>query len=283
MERRNQYGSTYLAPQVPEEKSTRKFRKARADRAYVGSSTYLNERLDWLRKTQNADGGWAFYAGKSSSWLEPTVFAALALHGHPEAEKAWKLVQGWQLASGGWRPSANVPGANWTTALAVLFGTKRDGRASVPVAKGIEWLQNNATKGAWAWRRGVWETSPSATEPTALAVLALRAAGVDPKEFADDAREFLLSDRVSPETCGPALLGLQGYPQVRGLVPMATMWADRTPSLLTRAWIQLGLRVNHVDVAEPAPGKLPQALNIVALEALAAGDGNHPLLRTEAA
>ncbi len=246
-------------------------------------SIYLGERLDRLRQTQNADGGWAFYAGKSASWLEPTVYAALALHGQPEAEKAWKLIQGWQLASGGWRPSAAIPGANWSTALAVLLGTKRDGRASVPVAKGVEWLRNAATKGAWAWRRGVWETAPNATEPTALAVLALRSAGTDSKDFAADAQEFLLSDRLSPETCGPALVGLQGHEQLRGLFPMATLWAEQTTSPLTRAWIQLGLRVNKIEAPEPVAGPLPASLSIVALEALAAREGNHHLLRTEAA
>jgi hypothetical protein len=288
MEQPNQYGSYRLAPQVLAGKSTRKFPKVRADNNYVDSQTpssYLSARLDRLRQTQTADGGWAFYAKKDASWVEPTVYAALALHGQPEAERAWKLIQGWQLASGGWRPAANVPGANWSTALAVLLGTKRDGRASVPVAKGLEWLRSNAKNGSWSWRRtaAMIPAPTGAAEPTALAVLALRCAGADPKEYQKYAETFLLADQLSPETCGPALVGLQGFDQVRALAPIASMWAEETTSPLTRAWIQLGLRVNGLDAPEVA-GPLPLNLSIVALEALAARDGNHHLLRmTEAA
>src|SRR3954462_12709933 len=143
MEQANQYADLSLAPSVLAGKGTTKFPKVRADNNPVGSlnpSTFLSTRLDKLRQTQNADGGWPFYAGKEASWVEPTVYAALALHDQPEADRAWKLIEGWQLASGGWRPSASVPGANWSTALAVILGSKRDGRGSVPVAKGLEWL-----------------------------------------------------------------------------------------------------------------------------------------------
>ncbi|MEO5924057.1 MAG: hypothetical protein ABIR70_09540 [Bryobacteraceae bacterium] len=241
------------------------------------SSLYLSARLDKLRNTQNADGGWAFYARKTNSWVEPTVFAALALHGQPEAQRAWELLRGWQLASGGWRPTGDVPGANWTTALAVLLGVKVAGQADGQVAKGIEWLRNNAVDGAWAWRRG----SLPAAEPTALGILALRSAGI--AHSAKDAEGFLLTDKLTPETCGPALVGLQGSSQIRGLAPLAVRWAEETCSPLTRAWIQIGLRVNGIDVAESLETPLSPNLAVVALEALAAQDGNHGLLRTEAA
>jgi hypothetical protein len=282
MDQGNQYGSKSLAPEVLERKSTSKFHKTYADKATVGSSNpslYLSVRLDRLRQTQNADGGWAFYAGKEASWLEPTVYAALALHGQPEADRAWKLIENWQLPSGGWRPSAAVPGANWSTSLAVLLGTKHAGKASVPVAKGLEWLRNNARDGAWSWRRGTWDITAGAAEPTALAVLAMRCAGADPADYAEDAQEFLLADQLSPDTCGPALVGLQGFSQVPALAPMATMWAAQTTSPLNRAWIQLGLRVNNIEVADLPATTLPRNLGIVALEALAARDGNHSLLR----
>jgi len=238
-------------------------------------STYLGSRLDKLRETQNPDGGWSFYAGKTASWVEPTVYAALALHGQLEADRAWELIRGWQLTSGGWKPAADVPGANWTTALAVILGASRGGR-SASVSKGLEWLHNNGKDGAWSWRRG----NLSAVEPTALAVLALRKAGVEvPK--AGRAEAFLLADKLSPETCGPALVGLQGSSQVRGLAPLAEQWAAETTSPLTRAWITLGLRVNGIEVADPTEGAaLPRNLAIVALEALAASEGNYRLLHT---
>ena len=64
------------------------------------ATLYLAKRLEALRRAQNADGGWAFEAGKQHSWLEPTVYAALALHGEPEADRAWDLVRRWQRPDG---------------------------------------------------------------------------------------------------------------------------------------------------------------------------------------
>jgi hypothetical protein len=106
---------------------------------------------------------------------------------------------------------------------------------------------------------------------------------MDASQYQEEANAFLLADRLSPETCGPVLVGLQGSEAARGLVPMATLWAEQTTSSLTRAWIQLGLRVNNVDATESPEAALPLNLSIVALEALAARGGNHHLLRTEAA
>ncbi len=52
----------------------------RADQIYV-------TRLDRLRRNQNRDGGWGYFPGKQS-WIEPTVYAALALQKEPEANRA---------------------------------------------------------------------------------------------------------------------------------------------------------------------------------------------------
>jgi hypothetical protein len=87
---------------------------------------------------QNADGGWGYFPGKQS-WLEPTAYAALALHGEPAADRAWKLIESWQLRDGGWRPAADVQIANWTTALCVTIATLR-GESGGPFQKGVEWL-----------------------------------------------------------------------------------------------------------------------------------------------
>src|ERR1041385_6757383 len=57
-----------------------------ADGPYVGES-FLAARVAALRRTQNPDGGWAYFSGKQS-WLEPTFYAALALHGDPAADRA---------------------------------------------------------------------------------------------------------------------------------------------------------------------------------------------------
>ena len=50
-----------------------------------GGSSYLQARLETLRRSQNPDGGWGYFARKAS-WLEPTAYAALALHGEPAAD-----------------------------------------------------------------------------------------------------------------------------------------------------------------------------------------------------
>jgi hypothetical protein len=87
---------------------------------------------------QNADGGWGYFPGKQS-WLEPTAYAALALHSEPAADRAWKLIESWQLRDGGWRPAADVQIPNWTTALCVTMATLR-GEFGVPFQKGVDWL-----------------------------------------------------------------------------------------------------------------------------------------------
>ena len=61
-----------------------KFSPKLADYFSVGD-LYLQSRLDFLRNTQNPDGGWGYFPGKHS-WLEPTTYATLALHGTPGAD-----------------------------------------------------------------------------------------------------------------------------------------------------------------------------------------------------
>lgn len=103
----------------------------------VGES-YLASRLDRLRKTQNPDGGWGYFAGKKS-WLEPTVYAALALHGEPAANRAWSLALSCQQLNGSWRPSADVAIDNSATALCVTLACVR-GDFGEPFHRGVGWL-----------------------------------------------------------------------------------------------------------------------------------------------
>jgi hypothetical protein len=107
----------------------------------VGVS-YLETRLSALRATQNPDGGWAYFRGKQS-WLEPTAYAALALHGEPASDRAWTLLESWQAADGGWRPASDVQIAHWGTALCVTLATVR-GEFGDPFRKGVHWLLNSA-------------------------------------------------------------------------------------------------------------------------------------------
>lgn len=155
--------------------------------------SYLSARLSALRSVQNPDGGWGYFPGKRS-WLEPTAWAALALHGDPAADRAWALLQSWQGSDGSWRPSAEVYIEYWDTALCVTLATVR-GEFREPFHKGVAWLLNSAgaesnmlsrvaaavgllnaerdlsLKG-WPWKPG----TSSWVEPTAHTLVALKKA-----------------------------------------------------------------------------------------------------------
>ena len=154
---------------------------------------YLRARLDILRRSQNSDGGWGYFPGKSS-WLEPTAYAALALHGEPASDRAWKLIQSWQLPDGSWRPSATVAVSSWATSLCATIAIARN-EWDAPLAKAIAWLVGSvgAETGwvnflltsvglikmdrdfrlkAWPWKPG----NSGWVEPTAHALVALKLA-----------------------------------------------------------------------------------------------------------
>lgn len=155
--------------------------------------SYLEARLNLLRSSQNPDGGWGYFPGKQS-WLEPTAYAMMALHGEPAADRAWALLSAWQGVGGGWRPSAEVKIAHWDTALCVTLATVR-GEFGETFHKGVDWLVNSAgvesnflaiaatrvgiidldrdlsLKG-WPWKPG----TASWVEPTAHTLVALKKA-----------------------------------------------------------------------------------------------------------
>ncbi len=169
---------------------------------------YLDARLDALRRSQNPDGGWPYFAGKQS-WLEPTVYAALALDGEPAADRAWKLLKSWQMRSGAVRPAADVQVESWATALCVTLSAAR-GEFGEPFERAVQWLlktqgedSNLLTRAAsaaglfkpdrnphnhgWPWKPG----TSSWVEPTAHALVALKLASAklpDKKEVAERIR-----------------------------------------------------------------------------------------------
>lgn len=155
--------------------------------------SYLGVRLDALKHSQNPDGGWGYFSGKQS-WLEPTAYAALALHGDASADRAWALILRWQGQDGGWRPSSDVAIANWGTALCVTIATAR-GEFGEPFRKGVKWLLGSAGQESrllnrmaakvgllkserdlnlkgWPWKPG----TSSWVEPTAHTLVALKLA-----------------------------------------------------------------------------------------------------------
>ena len=102
---------------------------------------YLDSRLEFLRASQNPDGGWGYFPGKGS-WLEPTTYAMLALHstGSDAAlGRAWNLVRSWQRPDGSFQPSGEVKDGTWVTALAVTLASVR-GIDDPSVHSAMDWL-----------------------------------------------------------------------------------------------------------------------------------------------
>jgi hypothetical protein len=153
----------------------------------------LNQRLDMLRKSQNADGGWPYFAGKQS-WLEPTAWAALALHGDASADRAWKLLRSWQRPDGSFRPSGDAQISSWGTALCVTIACVR-GEYDATFNRAVNWLLGSSGTDSGLMRRmwaktGLfavdrnpnlkgwpWKPNTSAwVEPTAHSLVALKKA-----------------------------------------------------------------------------------------------------------
>jgi hypothetical protein len=209
---------------------------------------YLESRLEFLRKSQNPDGGWGYFPGKGS-WFEPTTYAMLALHGRGESEgdldRAWKLVRSWQLADGSFRPSGEVREGTWVTAHAVTLASVR-GVDDASVRSSVDWLLSvvgaehgvemraacffhlirtklDVSHEGWPWRNG----NASWIEPTAQTLIALKKVSnhYRAKEVARRIREgekLVLSRRCSDGgwNCGnPNVLNfdLPSYPETTGL------------------------------------------------------------------
>jgi hypothetical protein len=218
-----------------------------ADISTVGD-LYLESRLDILRSTQNPDGGWGYFPGKQS-WLEPTTYATLALHGTPGAnvplDRSWKLIRSWQTTEGSFRPSGQVEGGTWVTAhvvtLASVRGVYDDGvRRSVDWMLSVVGVEHNLVMRAasllhllktkldvshegWPWREG----NATWIEPTVHTLVALKKIsghyqGGELAHRVRDGEALVLSRRCSDGgwNCGnPNVLDfdLPSYPETTGL------------------------------------------------------------------
>ena len=224
-----------------------KFSLSLADVLPVGAF-YLDSRLEFLRKTQNPDGGWGYFPGKQS-WLEPTAYAMLALHGTNGAqvpiERAWELIRSWQTADGSSRPSGQVDGGTWVTAHTVTLASVR-GVYDQNVRRSVDWMlavvgaeHSLATRAfsyfhllqtkldvsheGWPWRQG----NAAWIEPTVHTLVALKkiAGNYRSAELEHRVREgeaLILSRRCSDGgwNCGnPNVLDmdLPSYPETTGL------------------------------------------------------------------
>src|SRR5262245_31203027 len=99
--------------------------------------------LQFLQKTQNADGGWGAVPGRQSN-TEATALSLLALASSPEV-KAGHIERGlqWlidvQNADGSWPLQRNTNYGSWTTTLATLALASYDDQRPRAL-RGAHWL-----------------------------------------------------------------------------------------------------------------------------------------------
>ncbi len=231
--------------------------------------TYFESRLEFLLRTQNSDGGWGYFPGRLS-WLEPTVYAMLALQGRSDAQRslarAWPLVDSLQLSDGSWRPSPQVKTGTWVTSLALLLCLLRN-PSDVRCRKAVHWLVRvagaesslamrmasfchllasdvNVEFKAWPWMAG----NSSWIEPTAHALMALKRVAHHPGgDVASRIREgeaMLLSrrDRDGGWNAGnPRIykVDLPGYPETTALAMLALQGVSIPGGLVDQARLWL--------------------------------------------
>lgn len=200
--------------------------------------------IDRLGRTANANGVWGYRPGSLGA-AEPTALACLAMAAHggypAQLERARVWLAHLQRPDGGVPVSPDVTEPCWTTALAVLAWLAPAAEPArphaVPAARGVEWLSSTYGRAlppmpeifahdtslrGWPW---CGPTTHSWAEPTAYAVLALRAAN---PHAADSPRVreavALLLDRTLPKGGwnygNTRVLGstLRPFPDVTGIV-----------------------------------------------------------------
>ncbi|HEX5228676.1 MAG TPA: prenyltransferase/squalene oxidase repeat-containing protein [Bryobacteraceae bacterium] len=216
---------------------------------------YLESRLEFLRASQNPDGGWGYFPGKGS-WLEPTTYALLALHGAaPEAwDRGWNLVRSWQNPDGSFRPSGEVADGTWVTALGLTLAEIR-GVNDVGVHASIDWLLRvvgaehnmwtrtgsflhlikaklDVSHEGWPWREG----NATWIEPTAHTLVALKCVAGGYRKAEVDARvrdgeALVLSRRCTDGgwnygTPNMLYYDLPSYPETTGLALLGLVGRD---------------------------------------------------------
>ena len=249
--------------------------------------------LSWLDETlaELAAADRIGYLPASSTAAEPTAIAALALHVHGLAEDAHRTARALVPLQ---EPAGNVgvragETPSWPTSLAIVaWSTVNKGQ---PVAhdfqidNAVAWLLanrgvsikrsadfgHNSELVGWAYA----EQTHSWVEPTALAVLALQAAGRAAEPAAREGvavlldrqlpggglnygNTFVLGQLIRPhlQPTGLALLALAAEPHTAPQMAKSLAWLrnslnpQTTP--LSLAWSLLGLRAQGVELPEAA-------------------------------
>ena len=171
--------------------------------------------FDRLTAAVHSDGGWGYLAG-AAPCTEPTCLACLALSAYKTDTEAYARGLAWlarlQRLDGGVPVASNVASPSWTTGLAVLAWSASIGETAghyrPQIEKAVHWLLHtrgkpiapnprvyghDTTLEGWSWV----ENSHSWVEPTAYAVLALRAAEKERDRRVRDGIRLIL-DRAIP-------------------------------------------------------------------------------------
>ena len=172
--------------------------------------------LDFLKASENPDGGWGYRAGGMSA-AEPSAFAAMALlagAGPEAAGRGLAFLKSCRDASGGMGLAPGDSSGSWMAYAGLLafnaFGAKAEaarlaewilkledasGRfSSADVAAIARTYRYDASIPGWSWTPG----ATAWVEPTALFILALTQAGVAPTNARIRAGVKLIIDRAIP-------------------------------------------------------------------------------------
>ncbi len=174
----------------------------------------MSRALEFLRASQNADGGWGYKNG-GMSFVEPTAAALLAFsldaNSNTQVQRARAFLKTLQRQDGGWGIAAPDDESGWMTAWAVWALASHEPAAA---ERGVGWLLQNAgirvadqkqvegvknvlhidaTITGWAWQPGdaAW------IFPTALSLLALHAQNVREHPRVQESIQFLLDRAIS--------------------------------------------------------------------------------------
>lgn len=225
---------------------------------------------DFIRSTQNADGGWG-YKPRGMSYVEPTAAILLALDGDASSESARARAHAWlrqlQHPDGGWGIAAIDDESGWMTAWAVWAVARVD---EASAQRGVNWLLKaeglrvsnpadierlrailhiDPTITGWAWQPGdaAW-IFPTALSLMALEIFALRehprvregvAYLIDRAILTGGwniGNPFMVSEQLSPTVINTALalVALDVLHVANKVIDQADAWlTERAPQLGT--------------------------------------------------
>lgn len=237
--------------------------------------------LAYLLETQDANGGFGFTRGGQAS-TEPTAYAVLCLHDHPDARaRAVDWLRGGQHRDGGWGVGHRDGESGWTTALGT-WALARVGMVA-EAASGARWLMSHRSRAVnvparisrldgslrgWSWTPDTFGWVP----PTAFAILALNSTATEHGDAVAVGQSMLLDRSCSgggwnygnttmisnsvpasiPET-GQVLLALASVrtetadPRVAAGLEFLRRSAENSPGPLSLAWAVIGLRAWKAD------------------------------------